>query len=515
MAERVNRDTVEVNDSFKNWEWDRAISLSSDAINEAHEEGVRPDKRVFSNRSAAYLKKGQETESSIAMECALEDAIRCIEMDDTWNKGWYRKAQTLAEMDGRRADAVATLQRGLEKCPGDAELLKLKMELDAKGINEESFSSVRNTYGKEGAKTYDANVKDTALYDLLEVSPTATESEIKKAYYKLAKEVHPDKNPDDAHAKEKFQALGEAYQILSNDELRAAYNNLGLDAFRQQAASGGGMEPMDPAMLFASLFGSDSFTRYVGTLQFVQAMQSAMKDEKLTPAEQNKMRDARIAQLAAEMVKFLEPWVQGRRQEFVDSFRKEANELKNASFGQPMLFVVGYTYTQSANIYLNDKKLFGLASIPDRVRRRGHNTGTNWTGITSAVKVMENQKALEKKGGNISEEEKKRLTADIAKGSIDMVWKMSVIDMQQTIEAVCERVLSGHDLDGRKEKGGLFKKRTLFGARDLKHGTPAATNHEIQLARATGLHALGKIFLEHGSREIANEPALNMFGVDV
>ena len=78
-------------------------------------------------------------------------------------------------------------------------------------------------------------VEDTSFYDLLGVETTASSSEIKRAYLKLARERHPDKNPDDPQAKERFQKLGEAYQVLSNEDARAKYDAKGLDGLQDQA----------------------------------------------------------------------------------------------------------------------------------------------------------------------------------------------------------------------------------------------------------------------------------------
>ena len=72
-------------------------------------------------------------------------------------------------------------------------------------------------------------VKDTILYDRLEVQPNATTAEITKAYKKLAVKIHPDKNPDDPNANVKFQELNQAKEILTNPEKRQMYDNVGID----------------------------------------------------------------------------------------------------------------------------------------------------------------------------------------------------------------------------------------------------------------------------------------------
>lgn len=68
---------------------------------------------------------------------------------------------------------------------------------------------------------------DNSLYEILGVERTATQQEIKKAYHKLALRLHPDKNPDDEDAKEKFQQLQKVISILGDEEKRALYDQTG------------------------------------------------------------------------------------------------------------------------------------------------------------------------------------------------------------------------------------------------------------------------------------------------
>jgi molecular chaperone DnaJ len=95
-------------------------------------------------------------------------------------------------------------------------------------------------------------------YEVLGVSKGASDEEIKKAYRKLAIKYHPDKNPGDKAAEEKFKELGEAYEVLSEPQKRAAYDQLGHDAFdpRRRAQAGGGFGGFhDPADIFREVFG--------------------------------------------------------------------------------------------------------------------------------------------------------------------------------------------------------------------------------------------------------------------
>lgn len=95
-------------------------------------------------------------------------------------------------------------------------------------------------------------------YEVLGVSRSASEDELKKAYRKLAVKLHPDKNPGNPAAEEKFKELGEAYDILMDGNKRAAYDRMGHAAFAQGTAgpAGGGGGVHDPFDLFREVFGA-------------------------------------------------------------------------------------------------------------------------------------------------------------------------------------------------------------------------------------------------------------------
>ena len=98
------------------------------------------------------------------------------------------------------------------------------------------------------------------FYEVLGVERGTSDEDIKKAYRKLAMKFHPDRNPGDKEAEDNFKELGEAYEILSDEQKRAAYDRYGHAAFQQGGMGGGGFGGgggggVDPFEVFREVFG--------------------------------------------------------------------------------------------------------------------------------------------------------------------------------------------------------------------------------------------------------------------
>ncbi|MBI2730040.1 MAG: molecular chaperone DnaJ [Sphingobacteriales bacterium] len=105
-------------------------------------------------------------------------------------------------------------------------------------------------------------------YELLGVSKTATADEIKKAYRKVAMQYHPDRNPGNKEAEEKFKEAAEAYEILSDADKRTQYDRYGHAGVsgnsRGHGGPGGGMNMDDIFSQFGDIFGDDVFGSFFG-----------------------------------------------------------------------------------------------------------------------------------------------------------------------------------------------------------------------------------------------------------
>lgn len=102
-------------------------------------------------------------------------------------------------------------------------------------------------------------------YEILGISKTASAEEIKKAYRKMAIQYHPDKNPDNPEAEDKFKEAAEAYEVLSNADKKARYDQFGHQGLGGNGGyGGGGMNMEDIFSQFGDIFGGGGFGSFFG-----------------------------------------------------------------------------------------------------------------------------------------------------------------------------------------------------------------------------------------------------------
>ena len=143
------------------------------------------------------------------------------------------------------------------------------------GLLQGEQADLQAKYGSTTSATMASKVKDTEFYDLLEVAPSATDGDIRKAYRKKALRLHPDRNPGDKEAAKKFQALSNAYQVLSDEKKRSAYDKHGKP---DEASGESSPDTVDPLIFFSVMFGSSGIEEYTGELYIASIVGSAFGD---------------------------------------------------------------------------------------------------------------------------------------------------------------------------------------------------------------------------------------------
>jgi curved DNA-binding protein CbpA len=295
-------------------------------------------------------------------------------------------------------------------------------------------------------------------YELLEVSRTATTSEIKKAYFAKAKACHPDLNPGNQQAETLFKMISEAYSILSDPHKREKYDLYGRE----------GLDSSDITFgeTFRQLFGAGSFDDFFGDLtdeleddeapketnEYAEKRKdllkliSAMKKgkewkelkkeldelERLTELEnkrdreihqreveayelREKKRDEMAQALSAKLIALISDYKFDSPENFRSSIRYRAQELMESPGGLGLVEVLGNAYSRLSRQYFDDGSLpLGLSKFVAWGSHLYEKASIMWSVVSSAKKLkkMESvRKDMDKKEKNAHEEQMVRTGA--------------------------------------------------------------------------------------------------------
>jgi len=210
MVQKLERLKGEGNEYFKTGKIQDAIDRYSQAL-EVDSSNKPTNAKLLQNRAMCYIKLNQA-------KAAISDCERALDLDPSYSKARKTKAKALAEA-GDWESALREYKAIQEANPSEA------------GIQRE----IRN------AELELKKSKRKDYYKILGVEKDASDADIKKAYRKLAIVHHPDKNPGDEAAAERFKDIGEAYETLSDPQKRSRYDS--------------GDDLLDPSDLFGGGFG--------------------------------------------------------------------------------------------------------------------------------------------------------------------------------------------------------------------------------------------------------------------
>eukprot|EP01101_Sappina_pedata_P006896 TRINITY_DN3535_c0_g1_i1.p1 TRINITY_DN3535_c0_g1~~TRINITY_DN3535_c0_g1_i1.p1 ORF type:complete len:397 (-),score=167.93 TRINITY_DN3535_c0_g1_i1:247-1437(-) len=333
---------------------------------------------------------------------------------------------------------------------------------------------------------------EATYYEILDVEKDATTALITKAYYRLARKYHPDKNPNDPSCEEKFKLISEAYQVLTDEEKRKRYDTYGKDSVEQNF--------VHPKEIFKMLFGGGKFESFFGEISLVDALfgiddegrnpdefeanillnddEKEMLQQHRRQEELEKRKAARMELMVHKLIVRIEPFVNVKREDSLGAFaalspfspstvvadattecetfhaemlREIARDLMEAPGGFELLDLISYIYIQEGE--KNTGAFLGLPGFFTKVAEKGHllKEGVELAGL--ALKLYQTSKKLQEQtqmidGKEIPESDQQErskieseLTGKLLEQGLQTMWRMGKFDIELAVRAACDQVL--------------------------------------------------------------------------
>jgi hypothetical protein len=358
------------------------------------------------------------------------------------------------DVEGKWVETNLTFEmKGLEQVPED------DRDILGNASNEKPDEVLRESL---------TGVKDPYYYEVLGVEPQSEQSKIKRQYYLLARQYHPDRvNGNDKIASDKFKDVAEAYQVLSDPQLRKVYDREGREGLTPDRTDAIHLPlNIDSSLLFAFLFGSDKFHEYIGRL--ATGTSALLGDSnKLSIADARKLQKRRCTRIALNLTNKLECWISEDvdDSECVSTWEQEAKDLSACSYGYELIKLLGQAYSLSATQFLGSMDSgIGMPSITKWAKSQKATMEKESTKKRSQIDSLEagmnmvklHVKAQEDIANAQTEEEKQKIVETLTKEelavTLQVMWTITAVDITSTIHEACQMVFFNKASDGKIHK---------------------------------------------------------------
>jgi len=302
------------------------------------------------------------------------------------------------------------------------------------------------------------------FYQILQVSPVASFTELRRAYYRESRKCHPDKVGTSPEAVGQFQQLSEAYKVLSSPEMRRIYDSGGEEALERISAT------LDLGALYSLVLNNSQWEPYIGQLalsrilsnrfmecsdnNFLEQIISVWYAEDPSPGQWQTQREIQCAAVLIDKL---------LKEDFGNDIHVEAGNLACASFAPGVLAALARIYDTEATIFLGALSLLDLrrefAEACRRVRLWRCQAQAAIAGLRAALALheLEREQGQEELNECCNDRSTSRPTQPAATSLciendsvqaqipllVQALWHLTLLDIESTAQHVCSRIL--HD----------------------------------------------------------------------